>query len=74
MLYFSLMFYEQNQFPFHHGHCWHSCANKADDTFSVSTALRHILQLGVPLPKMTYADFWTFLARTLSLLRTDFPV
>jgi hypothetical protein len=32
--------------------------------FGVSNALRHGHQLCAPLLKMTYADFWTYLAKT----------
>jgi hypothetical protein len=40
-------------------------------TFSVSSALRHIvLQLGVLVLQMTYVDFCIYLAKTRSPLRT----
>jgi hypothetical protein len=39
-------------------------------TFIVSSALRNSPSAGVSLLQMKFADIWTFLVKTLSLLRT----
>jgi hypothetical protein len=69
MLYL-LMFLGQNKLPFHYGHCATIRQIREFSTFSVNSALKHILSVRCAIATSGICIFLDFLPKTWPPLRT----